>query len=63
MTAASPGLVRPRNGRVLAGVCLGVARRFGWNVFLVRVLSVVSVVFFGLPVWVYLLLWLVMPND
>ncbi|MGO2111802.1 MAG: PspC domain-containing protein [Pseudoclavibacter sp.] len=64
MSAASHNaLTRPRSGRVLAGVCLGVARRFGWDVTVVRIVSVVGVIFFGLPVWIYLLLWLLMPNE
>ncbi|MET0812388.1 MAG: PspC domain-containing protein [Microbacterium sp.] len=56
-------LVRPRQGRVLAGVCAAVANRFGWNVTLVRVLTVLAVVFAGLSLWIYLLLWLIIPAQ
>lgn len=55
-------LARPRQGRMLAGVCRGVANRFGWNVTVVRVLTVLAVVFFGLSLWIYILLWFLMPN-
>ena len=63
MTA--PTLSRTCEDRVLAGVCGGIARRFGWNPTLVRalfvVISVVSAAFPG--VFVYLLLWLLMPEG
>ena len=42
-------LVRPRKGRVIAGVCSAVAVRFGWNITLVRILTVAAVLFAGLP--------------
>lgn len=57
-------LVRPRN-RMIAGVVSGIAQYFGWPVDLTRVAFVVlSVVLAGFPgVLVYLLLWLVMPEE
>jgi phage shock protein PspC (stress-responsive transcriptional regulator) len=57
------GLVRPRQGRWLAGVCLAVANRFGWSVTAVRILAVLAVVFLGLSLWAYLLLWIVIPPE
>lgn len=59
----SQALVRPRSNRVIAGVCAAIANRFGWNVTTVRVLSVVAVVFFGVPVLVYIVLWIVIPQS
>ncbi len=56
-------LTRPRSGRVIAGVCAGIARRFGWDVTIVRLLSVLSIVLPGPQVLVYLVLWLVIPQD
>jgi phage shock protein PspC (stress-responsive transcriptional regulator) len=56
-------LTRPRNGRVIAGVCAGIARRYGWDVTLVRVLTVASVLLPGPQVIIYLVLWLVIPQD
>ena len=51
--------------RMIAGVCGGIAEWLGWDVTLVRVLyvfvSVVSVAFPGL--FVYLILWAVMPRS
>ena len=56
-------LVRPQQGRWIAGVCSAVANRFGWNVTLVRILTVIAVVFFGLSLWAYVLLWLIVPSE
>jgi phage shock protein C len=56
-------LTRPREGRVIAGVCAGLAQRFGWSVFLVRLLFVLSIVIPGSQVLVYIVLWILMPNQ
>ena len=56
-------LVRPRNDRIFAGVCSGLARRFGMKASTVRVLSVVLVLFAGLSLWAYVLLRLIIPNE
>jgi phage shock protein PspC (stress-responsive transcriptional regulator) len=58
-------LSRSRDDRILAGVMGGIARRFGWNPTLVRVLyvllSIVSAAFPGIIV--YLILWLLIPEE
>ncbi len=54
-------LVRPRN-RVIAGVCSGLARRFGMRPTTVRVLFVVSCVLPGPQFLAYLTLWVIMPS-
>ncbi len=41
-------LVRPHQGRLLAGVCRGLADRFGCSVIPVRILMLAGAVFFGL---------------
>ena len=62
---ARPPLQRSRDDRWIAGVCGGIARRFGWSSDLVRVayvlLSIVSAAFPG--ILVYLILWLLMPEE
>ena len=55
-------LTRPRQGRIIAGVCAGLADRFGWNVFLVRLLFVLSIVIPGSQVLIYIVMWILMPN-
>jgi len=56
-------LQRPRSGRVIAGVCAAVARRFGWSVTLVRVLTVASIVLPGPQVIIYIALWVFIPKE
>ncbi len=56
-------LVRPRNGRVIAGVCSGLARRLGVSVTAVRVAFVLSCLLPGPQVVLYLLLWLLVPEE
>ena len=58
-------LLRSRTNKVIAGVCGGLARSLGWSPTTVRVLyvliSVLSVAFPG--ILVYIILWLVMPQE
>jgi phage shock protein PspC (stress-responsive transcriptional regulator) len=56
-------LVRPRRGRVIAGVCAAIANRFGWSPTLVRVLFVLSCVLPGPQVVAYVLLWILIPAE
>jgi phage shock protein PspC (stress-responsive transcriptional regulator) len=58
-----PAISRPRQGRVIAGVCAGLARRFGWNVTVVRVLAVLSFVLPGSQLLIYAICWIVIPSD
>jgi phage shock protein C len=60
---AQQGLIRPRAGRVLAGVCAGLARRFGMRPAVVRVLFVVSLLLPGPQVLLYIALWILMPSE
>ena len=58
-------LRRSRTERMIAGVCAGLAHHFGLDVTLVRVLyvlvSILSVAFPG--ILVYLVLWIVIPEE
>ena len=56
-------LVRPREGRWIAGVCAGIADRFGLSRGLVRLAFVISVVLPGPQVVVYILLWILIPSE
>lgn len=62
-TVGRRGLVRPRRGKLIAGVAAGLARRFGISVTTVRILFVVSMLLPGPQIVVYLGLWLVMPKE
>jgi phage shock protein PspC (stress-responsive transcriptional regulator) len=59
--ARSSALVRPRNGRVIAGVCAALARRFGMKPWQVRLIFVLSCLLPGPQVLVYIALWIFLP--
>lgn len=56
-------LVRPRHDRIIAGVCAGLAHRFGIKPTTMRVLFVLSVLLPGPQVLVYLALWILIPEE
>ncbi|GAB2929996.1 hypothetical protein GCM10027280_16970 [Micromonospora polyrhachis] len=56
-------LVRPRAGRMVAGVCAGLAQRFGISTAMVRLLFLLSLLIPGSQVIIYLALWIIMPNE
>jgi phage shock protein PspC (stress-responsive transcriptional regulator) len=61
--ARSRGLVRPRDGRLIAGVCVALARRFGMKPWQVRLLFVLSCLLPGPQFLIYVVLWIVLPGD
>lgn len=56
-------LTRPRQGRILAGVCAAIANRTGIDVGVVRILFVVSLAFGGLGFIAYLAGWALLPEE
>jgi phage shock protein PspC (stress-responsive transcriptional regulator) len=60
---ARGGLVRPRKGRIIAGVCAGLADRFGMSRTVMRVLFVVSLLLPGPQILAYVLLWILIPSE
>lgn len=63
MTSTKPRLVRPRDNRWIAGVCSGLARRFGVSPGVMRLLFVISCLLPGPQIIVYLVLWIIIPNE
>jgi phage shock protein C len=66
--AYAPGaqrtLVRPRFGRMIGGVCQGLANQYGWDVSWIRVIAVLTAVFGGgLTAIAYVVLWIVAPEE
>ena len=61
--SAAPNLplMRPRNGRVLVGVCRGVSLHLGAPVWLVRLAFAAAALAFGAGVIAYVFLWMFMP--
>lgn len=60
---SSGQLVRPRDDRWIAGVCAGLARRFGMSPTVVRLLFVLSCVLPGPQFVIYIVLWIIMPSE
>ncbi len=56
-------LSRPRSGRVIAGVCAAIARRFDVSPTLVRAIFVISCLLPGPQFLVYIALWIVVPSE
>jgi phage shock protein C len=55
-------LVRPRRGKMIAGVCAGLADFYGFNVTLVRLLFVIFG-FFGPGEIAYIIIWVLAPKQ
>ncbi len=58
-----PGLVRPKHGRRVEGVCAGIARAYKLDANFVRVVMIVLVFFGGLGLVTYVAGWILMPNE
>ena len=57
-------LVRPHAGRNIAGVCIGLAQTYGWDVGVVRILTVLGFFFSGGFIGVaYLACWIGIPEE
>ncbi|WP_328606558.1 PspC domain-containing protein [Amycolatopsis sp. NBC_00345] len=56
-------LSRPRNDRMIGGVCAGLARRFGTTPGKVRLLAVLSCLLPGPQFVAYLILWAIIPSE
>ncbi|PFG41530.1 phage shock protein C (PspC) family protein [Isoptericola jiangsuensis] len=62
-TSQTRKLYRPVQGRVIGGVCAGIADHFGWSRTTVRVLTALSVLIPGPQVLAYVVLWVLMPDQ
>ena len=61
---AQQGLVRPRDRRVLGGVCAGLGRRLGVTPWVARILFVLLLMVIpGSQLLVYPILWILMPTE
>ena len=56
-------LTRMEDGRMIAGVCAGLARYFGVDPTVVRIIFVLLALFAAGGVLLYLILWLIMPVE
>jgi phage shock protein C len=63
MTEGAKKLYRSRTERWFAGVCGGLGQYFDVDPTLVRVIFVILSLTFGSGLLIYLVLWLIIPNE
>jgi phage shock protein C len=56
-------LTRSREDKIIGGVCGGIARYFGIDSTLVRVITALLILAGGLSFVVYIIIWLIMPGQ
>jgi phage shock protein C len=57
-------LIRPREGRMIAGVCAGIGDYFGIDANVVRIVFAALTIFsVGAGALVYLIAWAVLPEE
>lgn len=57
-------LVRPKMGRVLAGVCVGIANYFNIDPVVVRVFWIFILIPGGIPgLLPYIICWIIIPEE
>jgi phage shock protein C len=63
-TTTRSGLRRSRRNRIFAGVCGGLGEFFGVSAFWFRVSFLISLIPGGVPGFaLYLLFWIIIPNE
>uniref|UniRef100_UPI004055BBBA PspC domain-containing protein n=1 Tax=Alistipes sp. TaxID=1872444 RepID=UPI004055BBBA len=56
-------LRRSRDNRVLAGVCGGLGNFMGIDPVVIRIAVVLLMFFAGMSLWVYIIMWLLIPEE
>lgn len=56
-------LRRSRDNRVLAGVCGGLGNFMGIDPVVIRIAVVLLMFFVGMSLWVYIIMWLLIPEE
>lgn len=59
----STHLTRPRHGKLIAGVCAGIAQRYGVPARRVRLLFVLSLLLPGPQLLLYVALWMLLDKE
>ena len=56
-------LRRSRTNRSIAGVCGGIAEYLGIDTTILRIAMLFLILFGGMSLWVYIILWLLIPEE
>jgi len=62
-TPSPARLTRDTTNRMIGGVCAGIARQYGYDVTVVRIVAILLTLVWGAGLLLYLALWVVMPAD
>ena len=61
--AVTQAWYRSRQDKVIAGVCMGLAKQFNVSVTLIRLAFILGTFFGGWGVVIYITLWFIMPKE
>lgn len=56
-------LYRSRTDRSIAGICGGLGEYFDADPTLIRLLMLLLILFGGLSIWAYIILWIIIPEE
>jgi phage shock protein C len=56
-------LFRPRHPRAIGGVCSAFALHYGWDVSVVRIITVIATLACGFPLFAYIAAWIIIPEE
>ena len=56
-------LFRSRSNRVIGGVCGGIAQYLNIDPTVLRVITALLTFVMGMSLWVYLLAWIIIPEE
>lgn len=62
-TMETKRLRRSRTDRSIAGVCGGLANYFGVDATVLRIIMLCLMIFGGMSLWVYIIMWLLIPKE
>ncbi len=55
-------ITRSREQRVIGGVCAGIALQYGWDISVVRIITLIFSLASGIGFVIYLIAWMVIPE-
>src|SRR5215472_2618420 len=56
-------MFRPRNGRMIAGVCAAFALHYGWDLMVTRIITALLIVMTGVGALAYIAAWVIIPEE
>lgn len=56
-------MFRPRNGRMIGGVCAAFALHYGWDLMVTRIITALLIVMTGVGALAYIAAWVIIPEE